>query len=49
MMVVAGMFSFNLQSINKLYYIYFSVPQEKFVEFITTTDDYRNHLNRSSS
>jgi hypothetical protein len=27
-------------------FLSFSVPQEKFVEYVTTSDDYKNNLNR---
>jgi hypothetical protein len=30
----------------KIIFISFSVPQEKFVEYVTTSDDYKKHLNR---
>jgi hypothetical protein len=28
-------------------YFCFSVPQEKFVEYITTSDDYKNNFDRA--
>jgi hypothetical protein len=44
MMAVAGM-NFTFEIIRLIVFLS-SVPQEKFVEYVTTSDDYKNHLNR---
>jgi len=45
MMAVAGLF--QLISILFLILIFFSVPQEKFVEYVTTSDEYKNNFDRA--
>jgi hypothetical protein len=47
MMEVAGLFYLNDYYYFYSFLSYFSVPQETFVEYITTSDDYKNNFDRA--